>query len=485
MSVLSMPAPGRRWIPGLAACALASTAAAAALAPRMPDAGAGFWLAALWVTWLAAMAWALSRRTFPVVFTALMLSEFIFIVVPATGAQLYGATVLGDQDYQAGVLAALKIAVLAQAAMLAGAVCARALRPARSFGRIPVNLSPRRLDRAAVMALGVAVCGVLAMSVIGGASLRSFFAYTTPGGYGSFSGQAHGNLGFLEAARCAGGLPVVLLPLRLRAPGRSRFFPVAVAVLASVVLLGGGQRGPFVAAASAAGLMWLKTSRKGRSQRRLVVAGALLLLLVTGLTGVARSAAASRQVTPASVIAEPFGAGNNLFLPLAGLAQTVPWQVPYLRGASYLQAFELPLPRALWPAKPADDITVVITRFDPGNSGFAFPAFGEAYADFGLAGVAACGLLLGALAERLHRRFAVSRDPGTAVLVAVEAGVFLQLFSRGDFAPMFTAYIGLLAAAAWIARRRPAAVAPLPHDRAAGRHARWGVPQIYVSRRPG
>jgi hypothetical protein len=129
-------------------------------------------------------------------------------------------------------------------------------------------------------------------------------------------------------------------------------------MLGSLVLLGSGQRGPFIAAVTGAGLMWLKTSKKRRGQRRAILLGALLLLLMTGYTGIARGAAADREVTFANVIAEPFGAGNNLFLPLVGLSNTVPAEIPYLHGHSYLQIFVLPIPRALWPTKPPDDIAL-------------------------------------------------------------------------------------------------------------------------------
>jgi oligosaccharide repeat unit polymerase len=438
-----------------------------ALLPRMSNESGNFWLATLWLTWLASLIWALTRPSFSVIFTALMLSMFIFIIVPATDAQLYGGTELADINYQAGVIQALKIAALAQVTMLAGAMGARGLRPIRGFDRIVINLSAARLDKAAVITAAVAVSGVVGMIVIGGANLRDFFVYTTSGGYGSFWSEMHTGLGFLVAVQCVGSLAIVLLPLRLSATraGR-RVLPIAVAMLASLVLLGSGQRGPFIAAVSAAGLVWLKTSKKRRKQRRAIVLGALLLLLITGLIGVARAASADREVTFSNVIGEPFGAGNNLFLPIAGLSTTVPAEIPYLHGDSYLQVFVLPIPRALWSTKPADEISVVITTFDPGNSGFAFPAFGEAYANFGLLGVTLCGVLLGGLAELLHRRFARSQDLKGAVVAAVQAGVFLQLFSRGDFAPMFTTYIGVLVAVGYIGRRRSAVLAPAALTRA-------------------
>ncbi len=332
-------------------CAI-SLIAVLALLPQMHNESGNFWLGTLWLTWLASLSWALTRRSFSVIFTALMLSMFIFIIVPATDAQLYGGTELADINYQAGVIPALKIAALAQVTMLAGAMVARTLRPVHGFDRITINLSAPRLDRAAIKAVAVAVSGVIGMVVIGGANLRDFFVYTTSGGYGTFWSELHVNLGFLVAVQCVGSLAIVLLPLQLSATSsRRRVLPIAVAMLASLVLLGSGQRGPFIAAVSAAGMVWLKTSKKRRRQRRAIMLGALLLLLITGLIGIARGAADSRELTFGNVIGEPFGPGNNLFLPVAGLSSTVPAEIPYLHGDSYLQTFVLPIPRALWPGK--------------------------------------------------------------------------------------------------------------------------------------
>jgi oligosaccharide repeat unit polymerase len=432
------------------------------LLPQMANLPGNFWLATLWFTWLVSLTWALTRPSFSVIFTALMLSMFIFIIVPATGAQLYGNTLLAGHDYRAGMTPALKISALAQATMLIGAIGARTLKPVRDFDRIDISLSAYRLQKAAVVAVAIALSGVIGMSVIGGANLRDFFVYTTSDGYGTFWSELHANLGFLVAVQCIGGLGIVLLPLQLSATcSRRRVLPITAAILASLVLLGGGQRGPFITAVSAAGLVWLKTGKKRRRQRSAVMLGALVLLLISGFVGVTRAAAGSREVTVGNVMGEPFGAGNNLFLPVAGLAMTVPAEIPYLHGDSYLQVFVLPIPRALWPTKPADDITTIVTRFDSENSGLAFPAFGEGYANFGFIGVALSGVLLGGAAELLHRRFSSSQDLKASVVAAVQAAVFLQLFSRGDFAPMFTTYIGILVAAGYIGRRRSTVLDPV------------------------
>lgn len=433
-----------------------------ALLPWILNAPGNFWLASLWLAWLASLGWALTRRSFSIIFTALTLSMFIFIVAPATSALLYGSTTLATNNYQAGVIGAIKISILAQVTMLAGAMWARALRPVRGFERIDPGFSAARLDRAAIIATAIGLSAPIGMIVFGGAHLREFFVYTTSGGYGSFWNGMSQGFGFLVAVQCVAGLAIVLLPLQLRARSTRRVLPVAVALLASLVLLGSGQRGPFVLAVSAAGLLWLKTSRRRLMQRRAVMLGALLLLAITGVLGIARGAAADRAVTFGNVIGEPFGPGNNLFLPLAGLVSTVPSDVPYLRGESYLQVFILPIPRALWPEKPADEITVLTTKFDPTKSGLYFPAFGEGYANFGLPGVALCGIILGGLAELMHRRCASSRDVKSVVFTVVAAGVLLQLFSRGNIAPMLTTYLGILAAAGYIGRRRSAVLVPIP-----------------------
>src|SRR5262249_55971645 len=123
-----------------------------ALLPWVLNGPGNFWLASLWLAWLASLGWALTRRSFSIIFTGLTLSMFIFIVAPATSALLYGSTTLATNNYQAGVIAAIKIAILAQVTMLAGAMGARALRPVRGFERVDLDFSAARLDRAAIIA---------------------------------------------------------------------------------------------------------------------------------------------------------------------------------------------------------------------------------------------------------------------------------------------------------------------------------------------
>jgi oligosaccharide repeat unit polymerase len=440
-----------RWIAGFCvAMLIGATIAFVQLSTSVGDS----WLTILWTAWIAAVVWALTRPSFSLLFAAIMATMCLFVILPATEAQLFGRTTIAGNDYSAGVVRALEIAALAQCGMLAGAVAARTVWPVPRLTRLFPRLSPSRLDRTTRRSVCVGVLAIIAFSALGGASLRSFFVYTTSSGYGTFGAEATGNLGYLAAVQSVAGLALVLLPLRLGCIGSSRWAGLFLAAMATFVLLGGGQRGRFFVPAFAASLIWLKTSRRSLPPRRLAVVGVLVLIVLGGLVGVARGAAGTRQVTVGSVVDGSIGSGSDLFLPVAGLALTVPSQIPYLDGRSYLEAAAFLVPRGLWNAKPEGSIARVTSAMDPSNSGLAFPEFGEMYANFGLSGVVAGSLLLGALIELLSRRFARSTSIRESVFTAVCAAVLLNVFTRGAVAPMVTGFAGLLVGTALICRRQ-------------------------------
>ena len=445
-----------RWIASF--CVTVLVAAGVAVA-QMPESDGDLWLAILWAAWILAVVWALTRPSFSLLFAAIMAAMLLFVIIPATTAQLSGATMIAGNDYRAGVPRALKIAALAQCGMLAGAVAARTLWRFPRFTKTFPELSPSRLDRAAWRSVSVGVLAVIALSVLGGASLRSFFVYTTSSGYGTFAREMTGYLGYLVALQGFCGLALILLPLRLSCTGSSRWPVLFWAALAAFVLLGGGQRGRFFAAMFAASLIWLKTSKRSLPPRRLAVAGVLAVIIIGGLIGVARGAAGTRHVTVGSVVTASVSA-NNLFLPVASLAITVPSQLPYLDGTSYLETAAFLVPRALWNNKPGGSIVRVVEALDPGNSGIAFPEFGEMYANFGLPGLVIGSLLLGVLIELISRRFARSTSIRESVFIAVCGAILLDVFTRGDVAPMLVGFTGLLFATALVrSRRSPVLVA--------------------------
>jgi len=322
------------------------------------------------------------------------------------------------------------------------------------------------------LAVAAGAGSVVAFSALGGADLRDFFAYTTTGGAGTFGHEGSDNLSFLGAVQCISGLAVVLLPLRVgRASSGGWLNPVMITLLATVVLLGGGQRAMLFVPAIAAVFVWLKTSKRNIHQRLVVVTGAIVLILFGGIVGIARGAADSRSYTVSNVVSAPFGSGNNLFLPVAGLAIAVPRETPYLYGSSYLQVLLFPIPRGLWHGKPTGDISAVTDVIDSTKSGLAFPEFGEMYANFGLPGAVIGSVLLGIAVELLAERFARSTSTRESVFIAVAGAVILELFTRGALAPMLTTFLGLLLSVGVVCRRRSPVLAMadtrgLSHDSA-------------------
>jgi oligosaccharide repeat unit polymerase len=447
---------------------------------QIPGTAGDSWLTILWAAWVIAVVWALTRPSFSLLFATIMAAMLLFVIIPATDAQLYGFTTIAGHDYSAGVVRALKIAALAQCATLAGAVVARTLWPVPGLTKLLPRLSPSRLDKAARWTVYVGVLAVIASSVLGGASLRDFFVYTTAGGYGTFARETTGYLGYLVALQGAAGLAVVLLSLRLGCGGSNRSQALLFAALAALVLIGGGERGRFFVAAFAAVLIWLKTSKRRLHPRRLVVAAVLMLIVVGGLLGVGREAVGSRQLTVGNVVQASVG-GNDLFLPLAGLASTVPGQVSYLDGTSYLETAAFLVPRGVWSGKPQGAIANVTAVMDPGHSGLAFPEFGEMYANFGLPGVIIGSLLFGALIELLSRRFSCSTSIQESVFTAVCGAVLLDLFTRGAIAPLLTSFAGLLVATALVCRRRSAVLAAVPAPVPSGSLGRGRTPRSAIT----
>jgi hypothetical protein len=168
------------------------------------------------------------------------------------------------------------------------------------------------------------------------------------------------------------------------------------------------------------------------------------VLAFSAVVGIFRQQAGQRHVSLHNITFEAVGGGSELFAPLAGLVQTIPEQVSYLNGSSYLETLVFPVPRALWHAKPTGEIKRVTHVFDPLDNGVAFPEFGEMYANFGVLGVILGSILVGLLIEWFWVRLASTTDLRKAVLICVLYAVTAQVFFRGAFAPMLVTFLGLL-----------------------------------------
>jgi oligosaccharide repeat unit polymerase len=380
----------------------------------------------------------------------------VYVIIPATSHVVSGRTSIAGNDFGAGTTTALQISALAQIAFLIGAILARSFSPLPHLVKINRRLSAPSLDRAALIALGVGVFGLLLEVLLGRAQLSQFFVFTSSGGYGSFAKSAVGTLsGYFTATLLVAGLAFVVVALRVTSTkGAGWALPLIVVAASTLILLGTGQRGRWFVPVLAASLVWFKTTHRNVPPRRAALVALLAILTLFAAVGVGRSAAGKRTFTSQTVFNEAFGGGSDLFAPLAGLAETVPSQIHYLNGSSYLETLVFPIPRALWSSKPAGKISTTVQTFDPGNSGIAFPEFGEMYANFGFMGVLVGSVLFGFLVEWLWIRLADTLSLRVTVLASVSFAILLEIFVRGAIAPMLVTFLGLLIAAVVLCRRR-------------------------------
>lgn len=413
-----------------------------------------FWLALLWIAWVATLVWVSTRHTFSLAVAAFTAATLLFVILPATSAVLSGITTIAGNDYTAGTVSALRIAALAQISLFAGFAFARLVQPRHSLLRLQPRLSAARLDRASSIAVATGILGVGLFAVVAGANLRDFFVFTTAKGYGSFSMSAAGSkIGYFTALQLVPGLSLVLIVLRFTSTtSRIRTVSLALALASTFLLLGGGGRGKFFVPVLAAGLVWFKTTSHRIGGRRLGLIGLIVMLSISALVGVARGSAGHRRLTVDGLLHAQFGSGSDLFAPLAGLAETIPSQVPYLNGSTYLEVLVFPIPRAFWSGKPEGGIVSITRRMDPSNSGLAFPEFGEMYANFGLFGVVLGSFALGLLIEWMWLRLARTSSLKEAVLLSLSLAVLVQIFVRGDIAPMLAEFAGLMVGALLICR---------------------------------
>ena len=397
------------------------------------------WLLILWIAWIFSTLWTLVVRSFSPPAFGLMIIMLLYILIPATAAVATGKAEIGGVDYSRGTLTALQISVAAQIALTAGVIGVHLMRGGAANGihRVRVSVSRRRLNQTSVIAMAIALVALLLLVRTSGANLSAYATVLGNTAGDTFFASASGTvIGYFGSLTEIAGVCILLAVCARSMDHRSRIplLLILLALVAAAFLIAGGERVRFVVPALAAGILWIKV-RGGRRQlalRMLTLLTVVGLVVFSALIGVARGQG-DRTFTVANLTSSQFGEGSDLFSPLAGLAQTVPAQHPYLLGASYLDALYFPIPRAIWADKPRGEILDVTAAFANVNTGESFPEYGEMYANFGLPGVILGCLLFAALLEWLWIRFAMSVGKSHLFVYPALIAIMLQIFTR-DYA---------------------------------------------------
>jgi oligosaccharide repeat unit polymerase len=204
---------------------------------------------------------------------------------------------------------------------------------------------------------------------------------------------------------------------------------------------------------------------------RALIAGAVAALLVFSVVGLARSYLAEGLAGMTTRVTEEFGVAALIALVaepitvLLALTETmyqVPGQEPFWLGRTFVEAFEILVPRPLYPDRPLAPSQWFVNLVDPvvaaAGGGYAYSLLAEGYLNFGVAGAVGVSVLQGVVVRTVvtyRRRAPFSRSRLLVYAIAVSLSVSMI---RGDFATLLKVGIVSLAlpaavVAAWLGRR--------------------------------
>lgn len=421
-------------------------ALALGLLAAVPAAPTTYWLVALWVAWLATLAWSLVGRRPSLAVAGLQCFLLLEVVAPATIAVTEGRTMIGPYDVTAGTVGALQLSTLAQVAILVGAVAARAWLPATDRTPVRVPVAARRLDRWAVGLLAVALVCLVAYVVVARGDPARLIVLVGDAKYNDFLRSTDGPVvKYFASLVGLAGVAIVVVALRLVTGGwRRPWIPLGVVVLAASVLTSGGGRWFLVIPAVTAGLVWwrLSSAAWARHARLLLVGGTAALFVFAVLVGGLRDQAGVKDIDLSSFVDKQVRGGT--FATSAVLVDTVPDHFEYLYGRSYVEVLAMPVPRALWPDKPEGAVKDLQRAFFSKEIGASFPFSGELYANFGWIGAALGCVLFGFLLEGSWLALTRARTTAGVVVWAAAVPTLLQMFSRGYLAGLIAGVAGFV-----------------------------------------
>ena len=171
------------------------------------------------------------------------------------------------------------------------------------------------------------------------------------------------------------------------------------------------------------------------SVSRLILLGVAIMTVVAVL-GQLRHLQTARQTDATLVDASSFfkkTLGGNYFMDIGKtsvIVDSVPREVDYLSGKSLTYVFVAPIPRTLWPEKPAVRVSKFVgsTVYHRGDESGIPPGFiGEMYLNFGYTGIIAGMFVLGIILKLIYQRMNLNPSSHFSLLWYVILSVILTL----------------------------------------------------------
>lgn len=128
-----------------------------------------------------------------------------------------------------------------------------------------------------------------------------------------------------------------------------------------------------------------------------------------------------------------FGAGNFLDVVRASIIiDRVPQRHPHLYGSSFMALVSAPVPRSLWPDKPAVSLGPIVRREIYGhptrNNGYPPGLIGEAYLNFGAVGIPIVCLVFGGLLRTYWNSLAIHAGRSDMALLILGTSLWRLAF---------------------------------------------------------
>jgi oligosaccharide repeat unit polymerase len=163
--------------------------------------------------------------------------------------------------------------------------------------------------------------------------------------------------------------------------------------------------------------------------------------MMIGIVGAARSRVRRAQAIEGFSMTQAvrsFSRTLDIYQPFAMVVDAFPSRSNFLYGASFTFLLVQPIPRAIWPGKPAPPIRRIIAAAfqDPevARAGIFYPNVGEYYANFGLPGAIVGMFLFGVLARAIYEYLLRYPDnPWVIVFFSMSLPYLVQIVSRGYF----------------------------------------------------
>jgi oligosaccharide repeat unit polymerase len=363
----------------------------------------------------ALLAWSNRKLdVFEPVYLMSFLSINYFVLVPV-GLIANNRFMIDGIDYSRELASCLLLGLLALISFDVGYYVGKArFQPQLKWF---VNPDPNRIRRLSFVAIGVVIGMTLFYIRSNDIPLWAFNIFDERGVYGIWHTMATNNIGYMYSATLA-LVPLLLLVAAYRRSQFPGIIWITLWIGVGAFYIAKGNRSTVLTLFTAT-IVYFFLERKSRPRGRHLIISALVIFWFVGFIGFNRIGRTKEiEWVGMDRAWEVYLVSNSQILGLAMILDVFPTYRPYGLGQFLAANLLLPVPRVLWPGKPAnlfyEDIALVVPRLSTPLG------FGVWYADFWLVGPVVGMILLGLAYGYIYRAWQCHpKSRSTCLLLAL------------------------------------------------------------------